>query len=64
MGLNFSAQRILPVICIARKSVRIAPTVTASPVNPLKKNANENEISRGSKKLKPMTAKTMKRVSG
>jgi len=41
-GLNFSSQRIRPVICITTKSVMIAPIVTANPVSPSKKNAYEN----------------------
>ena len=36
---NFSAQRILPVICITTKRVTMAPMVMESPVKPLKKKA-------------------------
>lgn len=38
-GVNFSAQRTRPVICITTKSVMIEPMVTARPVKPLKKKA-------------------------
>jgi hypothetical protein len=36
---NFSAHWIRAVVCIVIKSVKIAPVVIASPVNPSKKNA-------------------------
>lgn len=36
-----SAQSSFPVSCIITKSVRIAPTVMASPVNPFQKKVNE-----------------------
>ena len=39
---NFSVHWIRPVICMTTNSVRIAPIVIASPVNPSKKNAYEN----------------------
>jgi hypothetical protein len=40
---SFSSHRIRPVICMTTNNVRIAPIVTANPVNPSKKNAYENK---------------------
>ena len=40
-ALNFSSQRIRPVICMTTKSVKMEPIVMARPVKPLKKKAYE-----------------------